>query len=101
MSDAMRKAFGKTTVLFGGQPVTSYWNEDKGAYEIDWVQNDFECFCEGWQAAQSVPGFVLVPVEPTEEMILAGQDCIVGSRTSVVDVWQAMVKAQENQNGNH
>lgn len=53
-----------------------------------------------WQAAQSVPGFVLVPVEPTSEMAEAGQDCIVGSRTSVDDVWQAMIeKAQEKKNG--
>lgn len=60
----------------------------------------YHTMLETWQAAQSVPGFVLVPVEPTSEMAEAGQDCIVGSRTSVDDVWQAMIeKAQEKKNG--
>ena len=45
---------------------------------------------EMWQASASRQGFVLVPVEPTEEMYLTGYDCKV-QNGSIIDIYKAMI----------
>lgn len=53
-----------------------------------------------WQAAQSVPGFVLVPVEPTPGMIAAARDHHEGEPYLPRSLYKAMIeKAQEKKNG--
>lgn len=48
----------------------------------------------GWQASASRQGFVLVPVEPTEEMYLTGYDCKV-QNGSTIDIYKAMIGAAD------
>ena len=53
-----------------------------------------------WQAAkaQAVPdGFVLVPKEPTQEMLIAGRDMVTFG-CGYDDVYKAMIEAQEQAN---
>ena len=52
----------------------------------------------GWQAAkaQAVPeGFVLVPKEPTYEMLEAGSEARSRTEGHIASIWEAMIEAQE------
>ena len=70
----------------------SYKNEQLRVYSEIWEAS-------AWQAkAQAVPeGFVLVPREPTEEMIQAGRDERRDLGT-VASTYKAMIEAQEKTN---
>jgi hypothetical protein len=45
-----------------------------------------------WLASRNREGYVLVPVEPTEEMYLSGYDCKV-ENGSTIDIYKAMIGA--------
>ena len=50
----------------------------------------------GWQAATQREGYKLVPVEPSEDMIMAG--CMEHGGYDVIDsksIYKAMIEAQE------
>lgn len=59
--------------------------------------SDFECgwdACMAWQAARIVPeGFVMVPVEPTSDMVCAAIDAGTIDDDDVLWVWGEMLSA--------
>ncbi len=51
-----------------------------------------------WQAAkaQTVPdGFVVVPKEPTREMLIAADNCAIDGKVTAHNIYKAMIAAQE------
>ena len=51
-----------------------------------------------WQAAkaQAIPeGFVLVPKEPTQEMLIAADNCAIDGKVTANNIYKAMLAAQE------
>ena len=51
-----------------------------------------------WQAAkaQTVPdGFVVVPEEPTKEMLIAADDCVVDGKVTANNIYKAMIEAAQ------
>lgn len=76
----MREAFEAIKLKQIGYRIDTFYDQKNDCYYSvgSEVQRDWCSFKEGWQAAQSVPGFVLVPVEPTQDQILAAL-VVVGS----------------------
>ena len=55
----------------------------------------FFAYCLGAKA-QAVPeGFVLVPKEPTYEMLEAGSEARSRTEGHIASIWEAMIEAQE------
>ena len=53
---------------------------------------------DAWQAAkaQAVPeGFLVVPKEPTKEMLIAADDCVIDGKVTANNIYKAMLAAQE------
>ena len=51
-----------------------------------------------WQAAkaQAVPdGFVVVPKEPTKEMLIAADNCAIDSKVTAHNIYNAMIAAAQ------
>ncbi|GEK44400.1 hypothetical protein [Acinetobacter johnsonii] len=73
------------------------WGDYENPYENSDTVLAFNLFKKGWQAAtaQAVPeGFVLVPKEPTEEMMFAGYESKEKTDNLKIN-YRAMVEAQE------
>lgn len=65
----------------------------------------FYAYCLGVKAqeakAQAVPeGYVLVPKEPTYEMLEAGSEARSRTEGHIASIWEAMIEAQEPANEN-
>lgn len=89
----------------------SYENSDPFGYvifkndnnKVWWMKTQAYQLWEMWQAAKAVPeGFVLVPREPTDEMIEAFSDGYMDSlsvdfKGASRDGYKAMIKAQEQE----
>ena len=79
------------------------WDEAKHVFEDDMLNMAWEMWSSGQAAkAQAVPeGFVLVPKEPTEEMIRMGDlafaydECVDARK-----IYKAMIEAQEQSHEN-
>lgn len=71
------------------------------ALDLDMYADKHTQTCwEAWQAAKAkaIPdGFVLVPKEPTKEMLIAGRDMVTFG-CGYDDVYKAMIEAQESTN---
>ena len=66
-------------------------NMDLNAYVYD-----FANAIEQAAKAQAVPeGFVLVPKEPTYEMLEAGSEARSRTEGHIASIWEAMIEAQE------
>lgn len=77
------------------------WDEAKHGFEDDMLNMAWEMWSSGQAAkAQAVPeGFVLVPKEPTKEMIEMGD--LTFAHNECVDatkIYKAMIEAQEQSN---
>ena len=72
------------------------WGDYENPYENSDTALAFNLFKKGWLAkAQAVPeGFVLVPKEPTEEMMFAGYESKEKTDNLKIN-YRAMVEAQE------
>ena len=72
--------------------------EDDGEnYVYDEVKFMWDC----WLAAkaQAAPeGFVLVPKEPTREMLIAADNCEIDGKVTAHNIYKAMIEAQEPAN---
>ena len=68
--------------------------------QVDEFNEHWDTFRAGWQAkAQAVPeGFVLVPKEPTYEMLEAGSEARSRTEGHIASIWEAMIEAQEPAN---
>lgn len=68
--------------------------------QVEEFNEHWDTFCAGWQAAKAdaVPeGFVVVPKEPTWDMIDAGENACYGDDEHICKiVYQAMISAGEN-----
>ena len=81
------------------------YNELENVYElIEWDEEYSEALNEinsswcTWQAAkaQAIPeGFVLVPKEPTQEMLIAADNCAIDGKVTANNIYKAMLAAQE------
>lgn len=90
----------------------SYVILEKENNKVWWIKTQAYQLWKMWKAAQAVPeGFVLVPKEPTQEMIQAGlekvreswDDAPPGGFNSftwgdMVATWEAMIEVQESTN---
>ena len=95
MTDLMQQAREQFEAWATSQqlPIKRYrWGE----YKVD----DTETAWEAWQAAlRAAPeGFVLVPVEPTPEMLQAACEC--GAYPGMNDWWRAMLAARPQEASN-
>lgn len=76
-----------------------YWHENNLPFDGEEVFKNYAW--DAWQAAKAVPeGFVLVPREPTDEMIEAFSDGYMDSlsvdfKGASRDGYKAMIEAQE------
>ena len=77
------------------------YNELENVYElIEWDEEQSEALNEinsswcTWQAAkaQAIPnGFVVVPKEPTREMLIAADNCEIDSKVTAHNIYKAMI----------
>lgn len=85
--------------------------KEREAFE-DWIKNEDpfagndanpDCIWakkymwKAWQAkAQAVPdGFVVVPKEPTREILIAADNCAIDGKVTANNIYKAMLAAQE------
>ena len=89
MTDKMREEFEK-------------WASGKGLIlrkatsgkQFYYLFEDTDYAWEAWQAARTVPeGFVMVPVEPTSDMVCAAIDAGIIDDDDVLWVWGEMLSA--------
>ena len=72
--------------------------------QVDEFNEHWDTFRAGWQAAkaQAIPdGFVLVPKEPTEEMLIKGNRLALadkGYRYDATSIWETMLEAARGGN---
>ena len=102
--DKQREEFEKW-VVFNGMGLYIYTNLSK------YADSDTEAAWQAWQAAKAkaIPeGFVLVPKEPTQELLNKMQDFFVGAfengltgGQSIHCAYIAMIEAQEQANDSH
>jgi len=80
------------------------WGDYENPYENSDTALAFNLFKKGWQAAkdQAIPeGFVLVPKEPTEEMLIKGNRLALadkGYRYDATSIWETMLEAARGGN---
>lgn len=48
-----------------------------------------------WQASANRQGYKLVPVEPTTEMLIAGDNCEIDGKVTAHNIYKAMIGAIE------
>ena len=78
------------------------WWEDEGQYHR--AGGDDYCKTFAWEAwifikAKAIPdGFVLVPKEPTDEMLIAADNCEIDWKVTAHNIYKAMIEAQEPTN---
>ena len=72
------------------------WDEAKHGFEDDMLNMAWEMWSSGQVAkAQAVPeGYVVVPKEPTSEMI----DAAIGNNGHIESIYRDMIEAQEQSN---
>ena len=77
----------------------TYFDEQTQSYENDLGEctESINMAWMAWQAkAQVVPeGFVLVPKEPTYEMLEAGSEARSRTEGHIASIWEAMIEALE------
>ncbi|MDQ9019876.1 hypothetical protein RFI02_02020 [Acinetobacter sichuanensis] len=93
-----RKAFENWwEALHNGRQIACDYVEEDNSYSVGYANAQWVA----WQAAKAVPeGFVLVPREPTDEMIEAFSDGYMDSlsvdfKGASRDGYKAMIEAQE------
>ena len=71
-----------------------YWTDNNLPYDGD--DDDMEVAWTAWQASIQREGYRIVPVEPTEDMVMAG--CMEHGGYDVIDsksIYKAMIGASE------
>lgn len=75
----------------------SYVILEKENNKVWWIKTQAYQLWKMWKAAQAVPeGFVLVPKEPTEEMLIKGNRLALadkGYRYDATSIWETMLEA--------
>lgn len=93
MSDKMREAFEKWAIT-----KSLDLRKDKDEWQRDrYYHSHVDAMWFAWQAAHAAalpPGFVAVPVEPTDEMIDAGCDAADAFRIDMASAYAAMLAAR-------
>ena len=67
---------------------------------MTWLGNCFEdnflnMAWEMWCASASREGYVVVPVEPTKEMLIAADNCVIDGKVTSHNIYKAMIEAVE------
>lgn len=62
-----------------------------GKYVVGCVNDGWKI----WQASANRQGYKLVPVEPTEEMLIAADDCVIDEKVTAHNIYKAMIGAVE------
>ena len=57
---------------------------------------------EAWQEAKAheaekMKGYVLVPVEPTDAMLIAADNCVINGKVTANNIYKAMLEAARGQ----
>ena len=52
------------------------------------------CFAS-WKASASREGYKIVPVEPTKEMLIAADNCVIDGKVTSHNIYKAMIEAVE------
>ena len=65
-----------------------------------WLGNCFEdnflnMAWEMWCASASREGYKIVPVEPTKEMLIAADNCVIDGKVTSHNIYKAMIEAAE------
>ena len=71
-----------------------------GFENMTWLGNCFEdnflnMAWEMWCASASREGYVVVPVEPTKEMLIAADNCVIDGKVTSHNIYKAMIEAVE------
>ena len=54
----------------------------------------FDLACRELAKAQAIPdGFVVVPKEPTQEMLIAADNCEIDGKVTALNIYKAMIEA--------
>lgn len=59
---------------------------EKGSTAMAW---------EIWQASANREGYKLVPCEPTKEMLIAADNCVIDGKVTSHNIYKAMIGASE------
>ena len=67
---------------------------------MTWLGNCFEdnflnMAWEMWCASASREGYKIVPVEPTKEMLIAADNCVIDGKVTSHNIYKAMIEAVE------
>ena len=66
-----------------------YWSENIDQY-MDHQTNGAWL---SWQASANREGYKLVPVEPTKEMLIAADGCVIDGKVTSNNIYKAMIGA--------
>lgn len=70
---------------------TSYYEKGHESYLCGFVNGAWHA----WQAR--VPeGYIVVPKEPTKEMLIAADNCVIDGKVTSHNIYKAMIEAAEN-----
>lgn len=77
------------------------WGDYENPYENNDTALAYDLFKKGWKAKATPEGFVLVPREPTQDMMIAALAVIstgIGKDhidVEIIQCWKKMIEAQE------
>lgn len=59
---------------------------------IDKYVDDFvDAAWHGWQASANRQGYKLIPIEPTKEMLIAADGCVIDGKVTSNNIYKAMI----------
>ena len=62
-----------------------------GCFEDNFLNMAWEMWC----ASASREGYKIVPVEPTKEMLIAADNCVIDGKVTSHNIYKAMIEAVE------
>lgn len=66
---------------------------EKHDVKIDQLQRAF--MWQAWQASANREGYKLVPLEPSQEMLIAADNCEIDGKVTAHNIYKAMIGACE------
>ena len=59
----------------------------------DYVRHSLQLAWLMWQASANRQGYKLIPIEPTKEMLIAADGCVIDGKVTSNNIYKAMIGA--------
>ena len=67
------------------------------ALDLDlYVDKHTQTCWEAWLSSANREGYKFVPLEPSQEMLIAADNCEIDGKVTAHNIYKAMIEAQEN-----